>query len=519
MKRNDNLPSALFCLMIILFTSCTKEELDFDSFDQIKLRPDVTAPLVNAKLEVNDLLETDSVLRENPDGSLRIIFRQDNVAKFSSENLVEIPTQDEVPLPLVAGQPKLALGVSLGTFSGAELGAVDFEEGYLKFGIRNVPSPLQDTVSFQIAITNAVNKQRNDTLSPIFHLLPGQTSMVDSVSLTDFPFDFSNGGTAVNFIGLEAAVIDPGTAPNNTLFEGFFQLTSLVVNSADGFFGQRVVKFPSGSFELDLSALSDFTDGMILTNPKMRLLTASRVGLPVEMKVNFNGANSNNQITSLDMPSFQLSAPAQVGGVVFDTNALNNTNSNIVNFLASVPQQVLYSGNVEINPKGKTASSNFISDASAIDLDMEIEVPLEFRANRMILEEVVDGISFSTENPDLIEELELFIETETSFPFDVSLDLIFLDSITGDSAAGVNIDLLKAAPVDANGRADVNNPVVNTENILLNDAQIDGLLRSDAIRFKAVMNTANQGQTIVKLFTDYHLDVGVALRTKLNANL
>lgn len=517
MKRLNHPP--LLLLLMLLVLGCTKEELDFDSLDQINLRPNVTVPLVNAKLELSDLLKTDSVLREDPDGSLRIVFRQDNIAKFSSENLIEIPSQNETPLPLVVGQSPLSLGVALGTFSGAELGQVNFQDGYLKYGINNVPAPFNDTVSFQIAITNAVNPQLNDTLSPIFHLLPGQTSMVDSVPVADFPFDFSNGGNSVNFIGLRAGVIDPGSAPNSTVFEGFFQLTSLVVESATGFFGQRVVKFPSGSFQLDLSALSDFTNGMVLTDPSMRLLTANKVGLPVEMAVNFNGVNNAKQITGLNMPPFNLSAPPQLGGVVLDTNALNNTNSNVVNFLASVPQEVLYSGNVEINPAGRPTNPNFISNATSIDLDMEIEIPLELRAERMILEEVVDGISFSAENPDFIEELELFIETKSSFPFDLSLNLIFLDSITGDSAAGANINLLKAAPVDANGRADVNNPIAGISTILLNDAQINGLLRSDAIRFKAVMNTANQGQQKVKLFTDYNLNVGVAMRTKINTNL
>jgi len=508
------------CLLALigLGLGCSRDELDFDRLDNLNFQPNVQLPVASAKLAIDDLIQTDSVLVENPDGSLRIVFRQDDIASFGADNLIELPAQDRTPLPLVVGVPPFDASVSLGTFAGAELGPVNFKDGYLKFGVTAPTAPV-DTVSFKLLLLNAVNTANNDTLTAEFSLLPGRSSLVDSIPVSDFTFDFSNGGANINFIGLRAFVTDDGGNPSGTQFDGFFQLTGMVIESAAGFFGQRLVNFPTGDFDLDLSVLNEFSEGLIFTNPSMRIITGNQVGLPVELNIDFDGVNEFNEFVALGVSPFEVSSPAMAGGMAIDTNAINAGNSNIVEFLAKVPNRVLYSGGVLLNPNGRPATPNFLSTQAQIDMDLEIEVPLEFKASRMVLEEVINDIKLTDDNPEFIQEMELFFKTGSTFPFDVVLNVAFLDSATGDSAAGFNLKLLQAAPVDNNGRADPDAPVQDIQNIDLNPDQIDGLLRSDALRFKAVLQTPNNGQTPIAIYTDYSLNIQLAARSKVKANL
>ena len=509
----------LVLVVAIAASACTKEELDFDRLNNLQSKPNLQLPLVNARLQLDDLVETDSFLVEDPDKSLRIVYRQDSIVTFQPNNILELPSQDEVKYPLVVGQPPFDAGIALGTLAGAELADVNFSDGVLRFGVANA-QPQPNDVDFELKIVNATNPVTGDTLTAQYTLPANQTSFRDSMSITPYTFDFSNNGQDINYIGIDARIVNDGGASNNTGFECFFQLDSMEISSAEGYFGDRVVNFPAGEFALDIQGLKEFSEGFFLTDPSIRLISRNEVGLPLEMSADFDGVNKQNNYAALNAPSLTLSTPQNAGDpAVLDTFRINSSNSNVVNFLASVPQKVIYTGSVQMNPNGRTGNTNFLATGAGVALDLEIDIPLELRAEKMQLEETIDDVNLTDENPEFIERLTMFFKSRSSFPFDVTMNVSFLDSVTRDSVAGISLDLLNAAPVNSQGRADPNNPVENVQQVVFDDDQINGLVRSNAIRIRATMNTANNGQEIVKLFTDYGLNLQIAVDTKLNADL
>ena len=90
----------------------------------------------------------------------------------------------------------------------------------------------------------------------------------------------------------------------------------------------------------------------------------------------------------------------------------------------------------------------------------------------------------------------------------------FLDSVTGDSLEGLNLNLLNAAPVGPLGRVTQN--VTSDETISLSSDQFPGLIRSNQMRIVAKLNTTDNNGNGVKMFTDYDLEIKIATSVQVN---
>ncbi|MGB0177257.1 MAG: hypothetical protein ACPF9D_08825, partial [Owenweeksia sp.] len=92
-------------------------------------------------------------------------------------------------------------------------------------------------------------------------------------------------------------------------------------------------------------------------------------------------------------------------------------------------------------------------------------------------------------------------------------DIDFMDE-NDQVLENVEIPLLNAAGVDGNGR--VNSKAESTYDVVFEKQDIDGLLKAKKIRIVGRLSTTNNGQDVVKMFTDYDLDVRIATKTKVN---
>ena len=119
-----------------------------------------------------------------------------------------------------------------------------------------------------------------------------------------------------------------------------------------------------------------------------------------------------------------------------------------------------------------------------------------------------------TTQTDQLKELKLFFRVDNGFPFDVDLAVSFLDSVTGDSLEGLNLNLLNAAPVGPLGRVTQN--VTSDETISLSSDQFPGLIRSNQMRIVAKLNTTDNNGNGVKMFTDYDLEIKIATSVQVN---
>ncbi len=488
---------------------CSRDKVDFDLLDDIRVSPGLRVPLVNAHLSLGDLVKEDSLISIGSDKSISISYYNDSLFGFNAIEFVEIPEQDPIPVPLKVGDPPFEVGIALGTLAGSELNNAVFDEATLRYGV-STALPVASDVEFTFTFTNAT---LNGVRFEHTFVLPAlATEFEDSLDISGIDFDLSNNGADINYLGMKMEITDPGLALPAQDFINAVQLSGLKIAEANGFFGQKVINIPNGQFDFDISALNDLTDGLYLANPTIRLITASSMGIGLKFKPDFFGVNAAGSIANLNADEYRVN---QAGSsTVMDTTVItiDKDNSGIVDFLANLPRQITYGGQAQLNPDGVAA--NFISKDARMNIGMEIDIPLEITATDMRIEETIKDVNISSsDNPDAIESLALYFRTENGFPFEVDLDIAFLSE--NDSVLEtVQIPLLDAAAVDVNGRASQKS---NSEyEVIFEKEDIDGLLGARSIRIVGRLSTSNGGQDVVKMFTDYELDVQIATQTKVN---
>lgn len=502
----------LFAALLPLLWGCAKE-IDFNMVEDIRLGPALQVPIADVNLKLSDFVEEDSVFIIDPDNSMRIYYREDSIFGFSAADLLQIPDQDPTNIPLNQTLPFVQVGTALGTLAGAELDSVFFDKGFLKFEIQS-PSAFTKDIQVRFTVFNAT--LNGGVFQNTFVLKAGQTTARDSIDIDGLRIDLTNGGTETNYLNVRMAILNPQDLPDpNTTIENYFRFTDLGLQTAYGYFGNRVERIPAGNFDFDVSGLEEFAGGLFLTNPEVSLIVRSSTGLSLDINTRFTGINSQNEKEPLDAPIFNIAAPQQAGQTRVSRFDVNRDNSNIVNFLANIPNAILYSGNIELNPNGKTANPNFISNSSQVQVDFEANVPLELRADSMLLDRTIDfSLGTGDEDTELLKELTLYFNTENAIPLDVNLDVIFINSATNDSTASIRLNLLEAAPVDSTGKS--NGVSIAKNEIKFTKRQLDGLLAADKINFQARVSTTDGGSKAVRLFVDDNLRIRLASKASFN---
>lgn len=502
-------------ILLVLVSSCYKDKIDTDLLNDLRFNPELEVPIVNATLSLADIVEKDTsgIFIVDQDNFVTIKYKQDALFEFSPGDFVEIPDQDPQIFPVVVGQPPVGLNMSLGTIGGVQLGTSEFFSGNLEL-ILSSPVALSEDVEVKLTISNA--QKGSQDLSQSVTLSAGDIEVVDSTALPGFVFDFSNGGQNVNYISLGIELVNPPAGLLGSALSLSIQFKGLSLDYANGYFGDRIINIPSGNFDFDLSGIEKLASGFRISNPDIKLLLASSVGLPVELAPDLDGINSANAVTSLGATPQLIAAATDTIG--FDTSviAFNSTNSNIADFIAALPSTILYSGKATLNPAGPT-TSNFISRNSALSASIDIELPLEISIDNSILEQELTGINIFSDNPEELEELTLIFRSSNGFPFDLDLSVAFLDSVTQDSVFGFDLGLLQAAITNSNGEILTRGKYATPREITFTKADFDILKSTNTIRFKARLNTP--GGAPKKFYTHFDTQISIAARVKINAEL
>jgi hypothetical protein len=127
------------------------------------------------------------------------------------------------------------------------------------------------------------------------------------------------------------------------------------------------------------------------------------------------------------------------------------------------------------------------------------------------------ALDFANENnsiQDYVDSIILKLNTENEFPLDVDLMILFEDSVSGSVLDSLDVDLLDGAEVDQDGRTISAN--IYDSNIVLTSGQIDALFNSNRVLLEIKMNSFDNQNTAVKLYTDYEFKIAVGAILELN---
>lgn len=490
----------------IIATACMPD-WDLDKFDDIKYEADWSAPIFKTQVSIENIVIEDSNFTVDPDGGIRIIYEQDSIAAFGIADFTEIPTQSPTQVDLALDIPTISVATSLGTIGGAQFHSVELDSGFITLNFNNSTS-----FSPQIQLTFD-NGELNGSVFTINHtIVPGVTST--SIDISGLLLDMTNNNTTSNYLSITFGIISNDGAPTGTMIPLEMLFEGLKIRSASGYFGDRLINIPSGSFKLGLSGIEKFINGLYLDNPTIDLVFASNIGIPLGLNMDLDGINSVGNLEPLGLPSYLIPGPSSQG--VFDTThiVVDRNNSNIVDFIANVPSNILYSGSLKMNPNG--SAQNFVTSDGQVNLGLKLDLPLELRTQNLVFEQDINdfSIDLGEEQIDPFKALNLKFKVDNGFPFDASMKLVFIDKDTKLRSDSVEFNLFESAPVDASGR--VTESRVSYEEVDLDTEKINHLLNANKLKLYLTLNTFNNGTQTVKLYTDYTIQVRMAAGVSVN---
>ena len=124
------------------------------------------------------------------------------------------------------------------------------------------------------------------------------------------------------------------------------------------------------------------------------------------------------------------------------------------------------------------------------------------------------GENDDTTEADYVDSVILKLHTENEFPLDIDLMILFTDSVSGLVLDSLDVEILDAAEVDEDGRTISANTY--DSNIILNAGQIDALINSNRALLDIKMNSYDNENKAVKLYTDYQFKIAIGAILELN---
>ncbi len=527
---------------VLLLHACAD---DFDKLAEVRWNPDIAVPLVNSSLTAADI-----ITKGDKDGRIEVdgqkfctLIYTDQMSVTTAEDSYPIQGQAFGPFDgfmSPAAVAAFSVAPTGGTASfqnnqnftfnagSVQIDTIEFKGGSITFAVK---STIQHdaTVSFSFpgarkgsapltltATLNAANTYENNTLS---------------VNLEDYVFDMTNGGGQTNRIPVQITTTltkGTGSLPNTN-----DKITFSVTFNAPKF--RRIhgdVGTSTNSTETDTIRFSLFKNSLYtgtIQHAAPRAIFEFKNSYGVAVRANVNQMKSyipsGPNAGTINVTGSEVSTPTSINGavnlgdIINSSKIFDNGNSNIRTIINSNPEYLIYKLDFTTNPNGTPASRNFMLDTSRMDISARIELPLFGTANNFALEKEFDFEFSDTSSLD-VEQVTIRTFINNGFPLDVNTQIYFLDQFKNriDSLITPNqTKVARAASIDGNGK--VIAPTASTTDNSLNQVRWKRI--TTLCRFLAVtaqLESAPTG-TDVRIYSDYTLDVKLAMRAKLNVDL
>lgn len=291
-------------------------------------------------------------------------------------------------------------------------------------------------------------------------------------------------------------------------------LNNLQFKSIQGDFGKRLIQIDPGNFDMNVDVLSKIDGGFKLVNPKLELILHNSIGMPGSINLNFTASNKEGKTASLDPPVFDIPVPASLqAGTKTQSVVFNNTNSNIVNFIALPPTgSISYSGKVDFNKDTPVTlqNPNFLDVDAAFTIDMAMELPLELQINNLAFKDTsaITGSDF-----EKLESADLIVNSTNGIPLDIDLQLFFIDTISKNQfGSSKKTKMLTAAQVTSG----VITPVKASQTFSLDKTEMVNLRKANGIVFSGTVSSPSGGEGVATILSDSKLELNVVIKAKVN---
>ncbi len=493
----------VFAVVVMMMAqSCVKEELDFDKLSsQVEYKPGIYTPLVKGSFTIRDLFREDSedtVVHFNGD-SIYLLLNLDSILALNVADFVNIPDQGTQVYQLESGPTDIIYplddiyineqieNLDLSFESTMQVDSIFTNSGYVRL---EIASNYSSDGYFEITSPNLLlNDQPIDTIFTLSRV-SGDYHMIHDIPLRNAKiiFDNSNPDTSKFNFTLRVVVVVNGP---DTIKANSFANVSMSINDINDFeviFGYAGDStFSSDTIlETNLGDIQGLSGMFAITNPRIYLDYDHTFGFPMGIDLNIKGIFEDNDSVVL-LPGLQMIPnaadyrnPETSGRLTFGRNNL----SNIDQFLVFPPPvQIGTRAAIMANPDGDTGIPNFILGNSYINVNLDVEIPLEFRADLEFRDTVkIDLKDVEITETQYIEYARLYYWFRNEFPLNIDGYIILYDSIADVTYDTIQFNdlsnrlFIEAAPVDANGITIMDQVTESRGLIDLNRNEIDNLI-------------------------------------------
>jgi len=276
-----------------------------------------------------------------------------------------------------------------------------------------------------------------------------------------------NGDSVVTVQSTDTFVID-ARVNNLTIKEarGIIQPVTVKLNDDDPANGENILDlFNDTEAEIvtidGLEDLSDQTDDLTFLNPSLTLNYTTNVGVKNTIfggLIGIDEAGNQTFLNGIEGSSFQVLPSDTVGGFTANNSPLDkdslikfdvlppgpsnqgsvtftNENTNIVDFISNVPNEIRFVGKSLVNPDLEVGT---IIDPVQFDLTLNLDVPLNIatKTNPAVIDDTSDVSDTFGDFPDendnsQISEAVINILYTNNLPLNTQLTLEFLDTSSG----------------------------------------------------------------------------------------
>ena len=533
----------LFGVMVLVGFSCGKE-FDKDNYNfDVEYTPGFKGPIAHGELSLEDILnvfDTLGLIYTNPDGLINFAY-SGKVNRISSEQWLTIPPQEfkEILLTspatlnpllfqaLVASPIAISDDYEFVFDHDEQIDSIQLIEGILQI---IVESTIRHTAVIYLSSSN-IYKEGGDTLNETIQISDdsGNYFSVFNISLNGGKLIMDNTNPDTSFMPLNFELdVSPSAGVGLDASEEVkiqLNIGQMIIKGAFGSVGSQDIQLIKDQ-ELNIDLFDRFIQGNIsFANPRFSMTVHSSFGLPIGFvfeDVNVTMKDSSVIEFTIDEDYFLVDGPdfSNFGQTVTSVIALNRDNSNINSLFTTDLRKLLYSVRLLTNPESTGLSENYFLDISSIAVEYELLLPMNLRAESLILQDTIDFDIFSIEEGRIldIEALKVNIETENGMPLDLDLQVFFLDSnwVVLDSLFSEGAStLLASGELDDNGR--IIEPQISVSTVDMTLDQIDKILDAKYAFFQIKIKTTDSDQRDVKFFADYKL--GFSLSTEVDVVL
>jgi len=325
--------------------------------------------------------------------------------------------------------------------NGIELTSFTIREGELNI---NIISTVEEKILFTYELPSVSN---NTNYLLIDHevdpAMPGEASYFNtSYDLSGYTMDLTglNGNMVNQFYDIFIGRID---SSGNLIYLSLddsitleTSITNLVAEKVEGFLGND--KIQAGPETVNINLNNSLYNGIIDINTiDVQLEIINKIGADAIIKfIELNASNSINN-TNIDLSWDEFGKPIkitrakEINDVITPTiitTTINENNSNIDEFIESIPNQLTYGIDIYMNPKGNISNYNdFIYHDNGLTSKLKLKMPLSLIAENIVLTDTV-GIDFSSfNNESNINSATLTLIVNNNYPLLASMEIISLD--------------------------------------------------------------------------------------------